>query len=250
MRKYDVIHKPEVHSILLRRQTKSEPRPQLTCTKKFGEDRTYSSEYMIAVIHHTHRHTDRQTDRQTRSSQYSAPYRGRINNRLFSLWRLYDLDFGLPRKQLLQNINSVTFRTHTLVHRQPKASVDARWWGGNGDNHIITWKLKITRLWSSPKNKAAYFRRSSNRRCWRGRGWRWRSGVEVLGRPAPSPGSCDTGRSELRSLAAPTPNLYIKQCHCVICTYGDSGVISMPAGFRRHLVGKTLINVYTVISLK
>ena len=26
--------------------------------------------------------------------------------------------------------------------------------------------------------------------------------------------------------------------------YGDSGVISIPAGFRRHLVGKTLINVY------
>ena len=25
------------------------------------------------------------------------------------------------------------------------------------------------------------------------------------------------------------------------CTYGDSGVISMPGGFRRHLVGKTLI---------
>ena len=33
-------------------------------------------------------------------------------------------------------------------------------------------------------------------------------------------------------------------------TYGDSDVISMPAGFRRHLVGKTLINVFTVISLK
>jgi len=25
---------------------------------------------------------------------------------------------------------------------------------------------------------------------------------------------------------------------------GDSGVISMPAGFRRHLAGKTLINVF------
>ena len=30
----------------------------------------------------------------------------------------------------------------------------------------------------------------------------------------------------------------------------DSDVISMPAGFRRHLVGKTLINVFTVIALK
>ena len=27
-------------------------------------------------------------------------------------------------------------------------------------------------------------------------------------------------------------------------TYGDSGVISVPAGFRRHLVGKTLIYVF------
>ena len=31
-------------------------------------------------------------------------------------------------------------------------------------------------------------------------------------------------------------------------TYGDGDVISMPAGFRRHLVGKTPINVFTVIS--
>ena len=27
-------------------------------------------------------------------------------------------------------------------------------------------------------------------------------------------------------------------------TYCDSGVISMPAGFCRHVVGKTLINVF------
>ena len=27
-------------------------------------------------------------------------------------------------------------------------------------------------------------------------------------------------------------------------TWGDSDVISMPSGFRRHLVGKTLINVF------
>jgi len=37
--------------------------------------------------------------------------------------------------------------------------------------------------------------------------------------------------------------------HCCY-TQGDSDVISMPAGFRRHLVGKTLINVFTVILLK
>ena len=30
----------------------------------------------------------------------------------------------------------------------------------------------------------------------------------------------------------------------VIDTQGDSDVISMPAGFLRHLVGKTLINVF------
>jgi len=29
-----------------------------------------------------------------------------------------------------------------------------------------------------------------------------------------------------------------------VYTYGDSDAISMPAGFRRHLVGKTLINVF------
>jgi len=28
------------------------------------------------------------------------------------------------------------------------------------------------------------------------------------------------------------------------CTYGDNDVISMPAGFRRHLVGETLRNVF------
>ena len=33
-------------------------------------------------------------------------------------------------------------------------------------------------------------------------------------------------------------------------TYGDSDVISMLAGFRRHLVGNALVNVFTVISLK
>jgi len=27
-------------------------------------------------------------------------------------------------------------------------------------------------------------------------------------------------------------------------TQGDSDIISMPAGFRRHLVGKTIINVF------
>jgi len=29
-----------------------------------------------------------------------------------------------------------------------------------------------------------------------------------------------------------------------INTYGDSDVVSMPAGFCRHVVGKTLINVF------
>jgi len=30
----------------------------------------------------------------------------------------------------------------------------------------------------------------------------------------------------------------------LVYTQGDSDVISMPAGFRRHLVGKTLRNVF------
>ena len=34
------------------------------------------------------------------------------------------------------------------------------------------------------------------------------------------------------------------------CRKGDVDVISMPAGFRRHLVGKTPITVFTVIALK
>ena len=42
-------------------------------------------------------------------------------------------------------------------------------------------------------------------------------------------------------------NLFAAMCRPVTNTYGDSDVISMPAGFRRHLVGKTLINVFTVI---
>ena len=37
---------------------------------------------------------------------------------------------------------------------------------------------------------------------------------------------------------------------CLSDTQGDSDVISVPAGFRRHLVGKTLVNVFTVISMK
>ena len=32
--------------------------------------------------------------------------------------------------------------------------------------------------------------------------------------------------------------------HRQLYTYGDSDVISMPADFRRHLVGKTLRNVF------
>ena len=40
--------------------------------------------------------------------------------------------------------------------------------------------------------------------------------------------------------------LSVCQFHAAFKTYtqGDSDVISMPAGFRRHLVGKTLKNVF------
>jgi len=47
----------------LRCQRRTEPRPWLTIKhKKFGEDRTYSSEDMIAHKH-AHTHTERETDR-------------------------------------------------------------------------------------------------------------------------------------------------------------------------------------------
>ena len=64
--------KPEVHNVSLRRQRRTETQQEVICIKKFGEDRTCSSEDMVA---------DRQTNRQTRSSQYSAPpIGGRVIN--------------------------------------------------------------------------------------------------------------------------------------------------------------------------
>ena len=54
MRKYDVIHKPEVHNVSQRRQ-RTEPRPRVTRTK-IGEDRTCSSGDMLAD-RQTHTHT-------------------------------------------------------------------------------------------------------------------------------------------------------------------------------------------------
>ena len=60
--------------------------------KNLGEDRTYSSEDMIAdrqTNTHTHRH------RQTRSSQYSAlPYRGGVKKRKLT-------DDGMPGSECL-----------------------------------------------------------------------------------------------------------------------------------------------------
>jgi len=38
-------------------------------------------------------------------------------------------------------------------------------------------------------------------------------------------------------------NRFATRCRPVSVCPGDSDVISMPAGFRRHLVGKTLMNV-------
>jgi len=43
---------------------------------------------------------------------------------------------------------------------------------------------------------------------------------------------------------------FVYALHFLRYTYGDSDVISTPARFRRHLVGETLINVFTVITLK
>jgi len=42
----------------------------------------------------------------------------------------------------------------------------------------------------------------------------------------------------------PFDSLVVMQFFLLIYTYGDSDVISMPAGFCRHVVGKTLINVF------
>jgi len=64
---------PEVHKISLCRQ-RSEPRPWVTCTK-IGEDRTSSSEDMIAD-RQTHSHT--QTDRHAHHNT-PLPCRGRSN---------------------------------------------------------------------------------------------------------------------------------------------------------------------------
>jgi len=41
-----------------------------------------------------------------------------------------------------------------------------------------------------------------------------------------------------------TFNVRLQMLHFHDYTQGDSDVISMPAGFHRHLVGKTLINVF------
>ena len=50
--------KPEIRNISLRRQRRTEPRPYVTWTKIFGEDRTCNCKGMMA-----HRQTHRQTDR-------------------------------------------------------------------------------------------------------------------------------------------------------------------------------------------
>ena len=64
--------KPKICNISLRHQSRTEPRPQVAWTKKFGEDRTCSSGDMIAD---RRTHTDRQTD--TLIAILRAPYRGR-----------------------------------------------------------------------------------------------------------------------------------------------------------------------------
>jgi len=54
--------KPEVHNLSQRRQRRTEPRPYVTCIKKFGNDETCSSGDKLADRHtqtdkHTHTHT-------------------------------------------------------------------------------------------------------------------------------------------------------------------------------------------------
>jgi len=58
----------------------------------------------------------------------------------------------------------------------------------------------------------------------------------------------------LNAMAKTKPKIKIRSVQMTyfvdLYTLGDSDVISVPAGFRRHLMGKTPINVFTVISLK
>jgi len=100
MSKYDVIHRTgSIHSVSLRRQ-RTEPRPQVTCAKKFGEDRTCRSED-VTVDRQTS--TDRQTDRHAHHNA-PLPYRGRSNyvktNEIWSLLMFCHSAFILARTAL------------------------------------------------------------------------------------------------------------------------------------------------------
>jgi len=62
-----------------------------------------------------------------------------------------------------------------------------------------------------------------------------------------------TRRQRLRLAGRPrrtSAHQHHRRRKTILYTWGDCDVISMPAGFRRHLVGKTLRNVFTVMSLK
>jgi len=113
MRKYDVIHKPEVHKISQRRQRRTEPRP----AQKFGKDRMCSSGDMIAD---RQTHTDRQIDRHAhhntlfpnrgRSNKMIVSYPGPIGGSGPSCWEGPNLPFrvrGKGRKAEAQRAESV-----------------------------------------------------------------------------------------------------------------------------------------------
>jgi len=68
--RYDVIHKPEVHNVLQRRQRRTDPRQRLTCTEnlvRFGR---------VVVEICERAETDRQTD--TLIAILRTPHEGQV----------------------------------------------------------------------------------------------------------------------------------------------------------------------------
>jgi len=70
--------KPEVYNVSLYRQRRTEPQVMGNKHKKFGEDRMYSSEDMIAD-RHTHTHTNTHIHTHTLDHNTLLPNRERTN---------------------------------------------------------------------------------------------------------------------------------------------------------------------------
>jgi len=101
--------KPEVHNVLHCRQRRTEPRPQVTCTRNFMMFRCM----VFATCQRTDRQTDRQTDRHTATLlQYFARYCvGDVKTRPDSCRRLfYVFFFFLPLR--FENLLSALMQSH------------------------------------------------------------------------------------------------------------------------------------------